>query len=72
MARSTAGRSIIIVIQTRKTPERVPMEFGLTCQYFLLRSGDDFAIQYQGEDANKNFPAEMEGSTLSIVTLNCR
>jgi hypothetical protein len=37
------------------------MELGSKCRYHLVRSGDDYAVQYLGDDPDINFPSLLEG-----------
>jgi len=38
------------------------MEVGETCQWYLLRAGTDFAIQYYGDEPEKEFPPGLDGT----------
>jgi len=41
------------------------MEFGETCQWYLVRVGTEYAVQYYGDDADQNFPPGLDGTYYS-------
>lgn len=50
-----------------QVPEKVAMQ-SEPCHWFLLNMGeDDFAIQYEGEDPDIHFPANLSGKLVGML-----
>lgn len=40
------------------------MEIGDNCCWYLLKVGDEIAVQYYGDDAENDFPRDLSGAYL--------
>jgi hypothetical protein len=39
-----------------EVPSKLAMENGENCMWYLLKLGDEYAVQYNGPDPDKHFP----------------
>jgi hypothetical protein len=46
---------------------KVPLQLGASCQWFLLRFGDDFSVQYTGPNPDEKLLGGQISGTLLLV-----
>jgi hypothetical protein len=59
-----------IISLTRQEVGKVPIQRGTSCQWFLLRFGDEFGVQYTGPDPEQNLGDHVSGLPFLFSSAN--